>query len=220
MSVVLPPLPKGIIRIRLVHTTSGKGWGVNWTVNMGSSVTPTVAQLNSFAAAIETEWKAEYLPALTIGTSYLETVAEWHDGVGNALIGSASSSAVGTDTNPFLPLSCCVVFSYRIAASYRGGKPRSYISGLAQHVLGASPNVWATTLIAAFNTALAHSMTTINGLTVGGAACTWGEISYFEDAAERAGTPPPVLRTVPLFRAFTGAVAKPSVGHQRRRDAP
>lgn len=214
----LPPLPKGIIRIRLSHTSNGKPWGVNWTVNMGSGVTPTVAQLNSLSASIETEWKTEYLPALSTVTSYLETVAEWHDGSGNIIVGSASSPAIGGDGGGVLPLSCCFVLGYRIAAGYRGGKPRSYLSGMTQHLLGATPNVWGTGITAAFGTALAHSFTAINALTVGGAACTWGEISYFEDAAERAGTPPPVMRVTPLFRAYTSTVARPEVGHQRRRD--
>lgn len=216
----LPPLPKGIIRIRLLHTSGGKTWGVNWTVNMGSSVTPTVANLNTFAASIETEWKTEYLPALHTGVQYNETIVEWHDGTGNIVVGSASAPATGTDGGAQLPNSVSFVFSYRIAAGYRGGKPRSYVAGVTSHLISSALNTFTVGIITAFNTALAHSFTTINGLTVGGAACTWGEISYFEDAAERGGTPPPVQRATPLFRAFTGATMSPFVGHQRRRDKP
>jgi hypothetical protein len=215
----LPVLPKGIIRNRLLHTTAGKNWALTWTLNMGSSVTPTVANLNTLAAAIETEWKTEYLPALGAQTSYLETLSEWHDGVGGALIGSAASPAIGGDGGVTCPPGVCFVFSYRIGASYRGGKPRSYVSGVTAHLFGSPSYQFSSGIITAFNTALAHSLSTLNGLTVGGAACTWGEISYYEDAAERGGTPPPVLRTTPLFRAFTSATMAPLVGHQRRRDA-
>lgn len=216
--VPLPPLPKGIIRIRLLHLSGGKTWGVNWTLNMGSSVTPSVANLNTLAAAVESEWKTEYLPALAGSTEYVETICEWHDGAGNITVGSAAAPAVGGDGGAFLPLSICFVFSYRIAAGYRGGKPRSYISGATQHLLSGALNQWASGIIAAFNTALAHSFTALNALTVGGAACTWGEVSYYKDAAERAGTPPPVVRATPLFRPFTGATMSPIVGHQRLRD--
>lgn len=214
----LPPLPKGIIRIRLIHASTSKQWGVNWTLNMGTSVTPSVANLNTLAAAIESEWKTQYLPALSTAIQYNETLVEWHDGAGNIVVGSAAAPALGGDGGTALPLSNCFVFSYRIAAGYRGGKPRSYVSGVTSHLISGALNTFTAGIITAFNTALAHSFTALNALTVGGAACTWGEISYFEDAAERGGTPPPVMRTVPLFRAFTGATMSPFVGHQRRRD--
>lgn len=215
----LPPLPKGVIRIRLEHTTGGKPWGVNWTLDMGTSVTPTVAELNTLAAAVESEWKTEYLPALSTATSYFQTIAEWHDGLGNITVGSSASGAVGTDSSASLPNSVCFILGYHIAAGYRGGKPRTYLSGMTQHLLSGSSPTWGTGIVAAFQTALAHSFTTLNALTVGGAACTWGCISYFEDAAERGATPPPVVRTVPLFRAFTGVISRPELGHQRRRDS-
>jgi hypothetical protein len=217
---VLPQLPKGIIRIRLLHTSNGKAWGTNFTVNMGSAVTPTAAQLNSFAAAVESEWKTQFVPAFHTACVYQQTLAEWHDGAGNIVVGSASSPLAGSDGGAVMPISVCMVISWRIAAGYRGGKPRNYLSGMTQHLLGATPNIWGTTILAAFTTAATHMLGVVNALTIGGATCTLGEISYFEDAAERAGTPPPVLRGTPLFRAFQSGTSKPAVGHQRLRDRP
>src|SRR6478736_6021494 len=111
MPTPLPPLPKGIIRIRLLHQEGGKFWGLTWTLNMGTTVTPSVANLNTLAAAVESEWKTQYLPALSTPTNYLETIAEYHDGAGGITVGSAASPSIGGDSGQALPLSICMVFS-------------------------------------------------------------------------------------------------------------
>lgn len=216
----LPQPPKGFIRITLQHVSNGKQWATHFWANIGSSVTPTVAQLNTFAAAVETEWKAQFVPAFSASTTYEQTLAEWHDGTGGTIIGASASPANGTDTNPVNPLSICWVITWRITASYRGGKPRMYLSGTTQHLLGATPNTWGAGITAAFTTAATHMLGVVNALTVAGASVTMGTVSYFKDAAERAGAPPPVARTTPLFRAYTSGIMRPLVGHQRDRDRP
>jgi hypothetical protein len=214
----VPAPPDGCTRISLFHTSVGKAWGTHFWVQQDTPTAPTVAELATLAGDIEADYIDQIVPAYTNDTLYVETQAAWHDGAGGQIVGSAATITGGTDTGDSLPLSICFVISERIGAAYRGGKPRMYLSGLAEGLLQSTPNLWDTTIVSAFQTGWDHVFGVVNGLSLAGSPVTWGELSYFKDAAERAGTPPPVARTVPLFRVVTALSAKPQIGHQRLRD--
>lgn len=216
----LPVAPAGTIRISLLHTSNGKQWQTNVWAKQAASASPTVTQLNDFADSVGDLWEAQIVPAFTTHTSFFETLCEWHDGSGNIIVGVDQNPTSGTDSGGDLPLSICMVLSWRIAAAYRGGKPRSYLSGMSESKLASNPNSWSSGEIAAFSAGAAAVLAGVNALSLASQAVSLGELSYYEDAAERGSTPPPVLRSTPLFRAFTGVIAKPLVGHQRRRDRP
>lgn len=218
MPTPLPHLPKGALRIRFVHNTGGKVWGTGLQANMGGSVTPTQAQLNTMASTVEASWKTQFVPAFDTTTTYVETTVTWSDGAGGEVQGVANSALAGSDANPRLPRSICMVIAFAITAAYRGGKPKMYLSGMTQHLLTSDERTWVPTIITAFNAAISALLAVINAASIGGAAVTAGVWSYYEDAAERGGAPPPVVRTTPLFRAYNAGRAQALIGHQRVRD--
>lgn len=214
------PLPKGAIRIRLLHSTAGKPWGTHFWVEADSSVNPTQAQLDTLAADIEADYLDQVVPAYSDSTTYIETQAEWFDGAGGTIVGSSSSPDNGGDSGSELPLSNCVVITWHITAAYRGGKPRNYLSGMTESMTGGSTNSITNTIASAFQTGWTHILTTVNAMSLASQPVTMGTYSFFEDAAERGGTPPPVARSVALFRAYNSCVVKTQIGTQRLRLRP
>lgn len=214
------PLPLGAVRISFLHSTAGKPWGTHFWIEADPGAAPVQADLDTLAADIETLYLAQVVPAYSDSTTYVETQAEWFDGAGGTIVGSSSNPDNGGDTGSELPLSNCVVITWHITAAYRGGKPRNYLSGMTESMTGGSTNSITNTIANAFRTGWTAILTGVNAMTLDALPVSMGTYSAFKDAAERAGTPPPVARTVQLFRAYNSCVVKTQIGTQRLRLRP
>jgi hypothetical protein len=122
----------------------------------------------------------------------------------------------GTSSTP-LPASMAVVSSWAIASRYRGGKPRTYWTGITRDQIldGKGPNITAgyqTSWVAATGIFLSR----FNAIVVGSVLCVLGSLSYYWSGP--AGNAPHTLRTPPLFSPFLSYKVHSRIDHQRRRD--
>lgn len=213
----LPQPPHGIIRIRLLHQYENLPWGFGLWADMGTGADPTQGDMDTFADAVRAIWGDAIEDDGNPANVLTETSAEWHSGAGTSIKGISFTTATGTVANAPVPISACLVFSWQIAATYRGGKPRSYISAPMYGDLNGSNSAWSSSTLTAWTNHANDLFSGINALSIASQPVTLGVLSYYEDDVERGSTPPPVVRTTPLFREFLGVTVHPLVGSQRRR---
>jgi hypothetical protein len=130
--------------------------------------------------------------------------------------GSSENSAVSTHT-PIVggdssgpePPQSAICLSWKIAASYRGGKPRWYLPGIP---FSAFVHQGDSTISSTYANLLLGNASVFlgafNGTLASGHAETLGTISF------QSGH---VARPVPFFRAFTDVAVHERVDSQRRR---
>jgi hypothetical protein len=110
--------------------------------------------------------------------------------------------------NPLAPQSA-VCWSWSIAASYRGGKPRTYLPGIPQSALsdpnGAAITPTYATALEGYGVAFKSA---VNSITVSPSGIELGSPSYFLHNA---------VRPTPIFFPFLACTVHERVDSQRRR---
>lgn len=138
----LPPVPK-VIKVRLIGNSSndsdvGTGFDISYS---GSA--PSIAELNTFAAAIGTAWNST-LGALA-DVNFTMTTCEVADLTSStAFTGSATFSHAGTATGATLPLSVAATVDYLVNLRRRGGHWHGQWRLGTQSSVSTS-QVWSTT---------------------------------------------------------------------------
>lgn len=125
-------------------------------------------------------------------------------------VGVSTPSAAGGRSVGVVTPNVALCISWPIAAHYRGGHPRTYVAGIPIDQLDTvggknwqttTQSTWegiGTALIAAIGESVIRT----------GVELTLGTLSYYADKA---------LRSVPVFRAFEGAIVGKRIDSQRRR---
>lgn len=187
-----------------------------------AGATPTTAQLDLWAQAIDGVAVADLASLLSDGINFAEVEAA-DLSTSPSTIGTYSHVDAGTRAGLIPTIDTCLTTRWLIGRSYRGGKPKSFWPfGIVSDL--ASPNAWAAGLLSAFDTAWASFQTGIVGHVIGGT--TLGvqvSVSYFQGLTERTkpstgrkyyvGTP----RPVPLVDTVIGVTPDIVIGSQRRR---
>lgn len=211
-----PPRPDPPSRsVRLVFSGhyGGAPWSnVMWLFLSGSGEI-TTSELNALAAECRAKYAARFMVWLRNTAELQSTTCELFS-AGDSLIGIDSTIVPGShSTGVALPsnVACCV--SWRIAVSYRGGHPRSYLSGLSQDQT-AAVNTWSTGFLDVLRPAAASFHTdleSITGISSGISSVQHGVVSFVRDGA---------WRTPPVFYRITGSVVDQRIDTQRRRLGP
>lgn len=151
----------------------------------------------SIAPIISSQWTLNSVTAKDIGGTSAQAVSD-----AAAVPGSVAAAP--------LPPGDAVCISWQIAASYRGGKPRTYLPGIPTTALvSAAGSQLTTTYAASVVTAGATFMASMNASTVtGGGTFQLGTVSYHHGHA---------VRPTPIFEQFQAAHCHERLDHQRRR---
>jgi hypothetical protein len=108
-----------------------------------------------------------------------------------------------------LPPQCAVAWSWRIARSYRGGKPRNYMPGVPTT---ATVTAYGSAIQLSYATSLRNNvvlfLNRFNAITVTGGTVALGNLSYRTGGA---------LRPTPLFDPFVDVHVHERLDSQRRR---
>ena len=123
------------------------------------------ADVDAIAVGVRAAYASHFLTGMsnqfTLGTVIAKDLTS--DTAPQAFI---SGSTVGSVNATPLPSNVAMCISWAISRRYRGGHPRTYLSGLPDGQQS-SPNTWSTTAITNFSNFAAGFMNDINTIAVG-----------------------------------------------------
>jgi hypothetical protein len=198
-----PPVGQALVVFSGVYQSTV--WeNVFWLTITGTLTYTTVATLATDLYGI---FQTDFLPLMNVGATLEECKVTYYDGAGNPQ-GSAQASHAGTQSGDGLPANCAALLSWKIPASWRGGKPRSYLA--AQTVTSQySNNEWLDTYVASLETGALAFMTNVNAITLTGvSAVRLGTVSFQHANA---------WRTPPVAFEYVAVGAQKRICTQRRR---
>jgi hypothetical protein len=222
----LPPVPN-TVQVSLISTYGSDTRVVNRLFVQYPTTPPTVANLNDLGAALVTSWTTATPPTPTMQGKTVETfvqdeiqLLDLNSDTGAEV--TVANGATGTDASQGIPADAAMIINYGVGRHYRGGKPRTYLTGLPIGFL-ATPQTWNPTDAEAVNTAWQHFIGPFSQ-TVGGFLWT-GLVNVSRYHGFTVVTNPitgrarnvPTPRAVPLRDALTSTSANLHVGSQRRR---
>jgi hypothetical protein len=176
---------------------------------------PGITDMNGLADDLRTAYGDHLMSPRNIDATLEQCVATWYDGSGGVVVGASAAPVVGTDGGPALTGQVALVLSWRIARSYRGGHPRSYLAGWSQTSLDTAVK-WSDDLIGTMQDAGEAFLGAVNGTELGVSGhVTLGTLSWF--VAGGSELVPREYRDTPVFFPIGSVVAKPGVATQRRR---
>lgn len=209
------PLPAVVNAVKLVWKWASTAGRI--ARNIMFAQTPPAADttdsvfLKAIANAIMTSLSTAGLGG-SVGTTWSLNNVEAHDlsGASESVGVSDHAAIAGTASGTLLPPQCAVVISWHIAASYRGGKPRTYLPGIPSTALNLSyDSVLNPTYATGVQTQANNFASSFNASSPGGHDCILGTVSYHSGHA---------VRPTPIFRPFGEAVVHERLDSQRRRN--
>jgi hypothetical protein len=203
-----PPIPPGFARVALLGTYQTHHWTQIFYLQLtGTGI--TAADLTTLAGDIATDYTSNVKPMVPASVVLTGIDITFVPSVGNEVVANTSQSITGTLAGTDVSnAATCFVVNWTISAYYRGGHPRTYMPGVITADLtngsvvssarqSSVANNWNN-----FRIALnAYTTTNISGVVM-------GTLSFASGNAWRA---------TPLFRTFTGASTRSTVGIQKRR---
>jgi hypothetical protein len=199
------PPPVGTARIRITGIRGDSNWGVGWWAQVGG--VPVEADLLALAEDVYGAFKASVLANCSTEVHMNECKVTYYDGLGNPAA-AVFHDDIGSDTHQDLPSNAAALLSWQISATYRGGKPRTYLpAGTTGQQ--ASARTWADGFVSSLGANAATFLSTVDAITTTNITLvTLGTVAFF-----RAG----VALAPPRFEAFSGVGVQKRICTQRRR---
>lgn len=170
----------------------------------------SAAEANALAADFQNVYHSRIMPWMNVAFSSVQFEANDIDPVGFASGLSLGTFTGGTSTGNPMPLSLAGVISWRAQfPRYRGGKPRTYVSGMDSNNI-ANPRQLTTSARTSLEVAAQGMLSDLNALTFGTGPRSVSMISL---ATVRAKAPLAVPEQWPIVDATVDV----RLGTQRRR---
>lgn len=203
-----PHPPVGTARVAIAASRTGAPDALNvFWLNLTSSA-PAAADLAFVLDAVVAAYFARFTAFIATGVTISDAKTSWLYATNSVLeVEHAYSDACtgGTGIDNF---ASSYVLNWHITDYYRGGKPRSYITGVPQSVVTDGRSIAASTR-ANLAAAAVNFMNDVNALSHGGiTAVTLGTVRFQSHLQWLAP---------PVFKAYTGASTRGVMGTQRRR---
>ena len=191
---------------------NGQQSSMTWAIIMWLKVTAatrTGTDLATLLTAIGSAWSGSLGQQLVATASLTELKGVWIIPGGGEIVGSDTTVRGGSHAGTQMPnLSTCAVINWRVDKYYRGGKPRTYMPGVAEAVTSDFVHL-STTEIANYQTRAATFRNSVNALTAGAITdVKLGTVSFVSKGD---------WRVPPEFWPFNGASVRSVIGTQRRR---
>src|ERR1700722_1285197 len=208
MNMPLPPRPDppaGVAKITFKGVYNGTVWeNVFWAKATG---TFTYANVLALATAYYNAYATHLAGSRGALCTFEECIVTGYDGAGNPQA-SYEALTVGTDTSTALPAQSALVISWKLPATWRGGKPRTY---LPAESVDNTDSVYTFTdaHVAGMQAAAVAFLTACNAITATGiTAMELGTVSFQHALA---------WRTPPIFFGYVAGGVQKRICTQRRR---
>jgi len=200
-----PLYTDGIAKLDYEFNLGGRTWHIiNWLAALPSPPLSS-SELTALATAAQTAFGGLQAFTTTDTTFVGTTATDWASDTG--LSESVSAGGTGTESPPTLPIQCAAEISWKIGRKYRGGHPKTFLSGIAE-ARQVSNRLWTSGFQTGLEAAALAYRTAINDITVRGAPIFLSNFSRFTGGAERS---------VGVFDEIVGATVNEFISSQRRR---
>jgi hypothetical protein len=211
--ISLPPLAQTVkVVLNFASAAARKAVNVFYALTPTGTDTTNAPLLQTIANGIMSAWSSANVQGLqtnnwTLGSCRVSDNSGLSQNYGtstHAAIPGLGSTASG------LPPQVAIVFSWRINASYRGGRPRTYLVGPISTLLNSPGDSQLSTSGA--NQCLTAAQTFLSGLsaiTVGSGLLVPGTVSHYSGHS---------VRPTPIFRPWIGVQVHERLDSQRRRN--
>lgn len=209
----LPPAPQ-VVRVALTGLTQARPWA-NIIHLQYIGTRPTNTTLDALCVSIGSAWATSLAAQVASTTSITLITAVDLSDVNGA--GGSSNQVVpgtGTGTNP-LPVNCALCITWKTAARWRGGHPRTYLPGMIGTNV-TNGNQWTSAYRTATNTAATTFHNNLNALTTGGN--TWTHVCLRRHQTLVDGSHVVLNPAVPI--PITTTLVDSRIDSQRRRLGP
>jgi hypothetical protein len=200
--------PDNSVRVALSGVYGDSKWVNRFWLNVTPSGTPTPAQILGLSNAVSAAFRTRFGPQLsTVWTLQTQRTVMF---VSSTLeIGvDGSDTGSGTAAGSTVGAMMAYLINWSIAGTYRGGHPRTYLSGVEDTDLLTSRTM-STTKRNALTTAAGNFLADVNALTPSGfSAVALGTIRFFR--ANSALAPP-------VFEPYLAGSCAQLYASQRRR---
>lgn len=202
--------PDNTCRVAVSGDISGAAnWANIFWFLLTTTAVPTQANLDTWLAAIRVAYGNNIMPLAGSSVTARLFHATFFSPGGGTVLSDNTNTLTGTGgTDSSTPASASVVLSWRIPSYYRGGKPRTYVPGLAASQL-TDPNTIASTFVTTAKTNAEGFRTACNAASAGNITGTSMGTVHF-----RRGN---VELSPPTFEAYSGSTVHSRIGSQRSR---
>lgn len=204
-----PPLP-GLVMLKINWTGPGVPTPIAANILHGrwlDNANHSIADLNSLLANFNTGVTTRLLQVVNTAWTCSSLIVQSLGGDGNLTTQAVGSPGVGSGNCLQPQVAACG--SWTSTASWRGGKPRTYLPGVsASYITTVGGAALTPTASTNYKTQFTAFLAQVNATTGGGAAFNMGFPSYYSKCA---------FRPTPLFFPFLGVVVHDRVDSQRRR---
>ena len=205
-----PPLP-GLVKITVNYVGPGSPSAIaanvlhgKWADNLNHNATAMASIVSTF----RTTWSTNFGAKINNGWTMTSFAAQSLGGDG--LLSVNSTTVACSNSGAGLPPGVSIGLTWQSGATWRGGKPRTYVPGIpSADLAAANGSALAAGIASAWQTAGAAVLTAMNALLDGGVSFQLGFPSYYTKYT---------LRSTPVFFPFTGCVVHGRIDSQRRRN--
>jgi hypothetical protein len=189
-------------------TAAGVNWANVFWLNAPGSTLPTSTQCAALASAVYTAYQNTLLKHVGTNASMESVVVNWYGAQPSQVVGVHSAHTVGAGAAVTEVDSLSAVISWTFPATWRGGKPRTYLPCIPNNSFTGT-NRLSATYIAAVLADAATFITDMNGITV----TPFGGVVFALQSFFSGNVP----RTPPVMFPITGAQVHPRISTQRKR---
>ena len=200
--------PDNSVRVAISGNLNGVNWANVFACQLTAATAPTQAMLDTWTDAFAAAYKTAFAGTLPPVTNFINAKAVMFLPGGAVLESSRPMTGSGTGGTAVQDDAISAVVSWTTSVYWRGGKPRTYLPGLAQSQV-TNNNSLVGGFITTLTTAGNSFRTAVNALTATNITATvLGFFSFRTGNAERPAG---------LFFPIGGAIVHPRLGTQRRR---
>lgn len=202
----LPPVV-GVARVAVSGTNHDQPWANVFHVKIGTGFAMSSAGVTTFATAFANAYTTALYPIMSQQCGAREcTVIQLESDT--APSASVAVTGAGAVTGDIAPLSTAKLLKWNISRRYRGGHPRTYLSGVPENDLAADGRLYLPGAVTGTQNAASNFLSAVNALTAEGEDISLCTVHYVKNNA--------VLAT-PLVDDILSVIAQPEIATQRRR---
>lgn len=210
-----PPILPSTARVAIQGTYGATDWVNIVHCKTVESGTPTDTDVLGLVTEIFTQWAVKFAGSMSPNWSCDSASIVYYPVAGGEMVNSYSNPVPGTDTGIDLPASVAMCIGWSISSHYRGGHPRSYLSGLVTDRL-LNQKSWTAATLTEFTTQAGLYITAVNSYTnTHFSSVTCGTLRQFANGG--SNTRPRTYLNPPLFFPIVSALARSTCASQRRR---
>lgn len=209
--MVVPLFKPGLVKVDYAFSLGGRTWHIIRWIDSGSALFAPYTATDLDSLALQCQDAIAGVQAFTTTDTTFEgtTTTDFTSDLG--LVGTATAGGGGTEAPPALPIQCAAEIDWKIARRYRGGHPKSFLSGIAE-ARQTSNRDWTSGFVSGLQTAANTWSNDLSAVAITHGAST-EVFTHVNSSKFTAHSERPSVVVDPIVEAVVNGV----ISSQRRR---